>query len=608
MSKNIKDVEFAFFSQLAYLNWNTINLNKLKNENSYINKEFINFLNLPEVWDKIRIDNLEPKLENGVLMYNEFDKRLFGVFGIKKNSQNPQLVDPLYDFNGWQFVYSADKTKLFKDKYNHKVDDDGFFACAFMKDNEIVVAYRGTEPDTIEDLLADLEIGFLNHNHSQLVCAYMFLEHIKSIYPNKNIHITGHSLGGCLAQYAYVCGNKQYPTVTWNALGLGKHKNQVTKNIFWGNDVTSYLQLYSLDIKRKLESSLFSKSGEISNDFFKLSEKQMTDLIFNKLYSPTKETIESGYYKVAEKEIGDLKVSVGTASIDRDKKPQKLNKSQDEELRKNLQISSIHIYWLLKGIKNYQLSFDKPSVNIKSFYNSLDWTALLQTREGKTIDVLTGTENLQEETNDTQWNIIKLSFNKFGFAYHSVNDFLLYMNVDGMVESGKYSEVFIKNLIKTLYLNISKADTNRAKEYKKLNFIKEGTINKTEESTPFVRFHTTCTKTQRFGDKNSEISLAQMKYELSAKNSLSSDISSYVPYRDYSSDERQIANDDEVGIFTIGQLTNVHLCSIIGGDPVQLIKIVEANEEKPKEKVEEPKKQPTFKIIKYSSALAEKRG
>ncbi|MGL5245618.1 MAG: hypothetical protein ACRC7R_10630, partial [Sarcina sp.] len=169
MSKNIKDIEFAFFSQLAYLNWNTINLNKLKNENSYINKEFIKFLNISEVWNKIKIDNLEPKVEKGILMYDELDKRLFGVFGIEKNKENSQLINPLYNFDGWQFIYSADNTKLFKDRYKLEVENDGFFACAFMKDNDVIIAYRGTEPNTIEDLLADLEIGFLNHNHSQLV-------------------------------------------------------------------------------------------------------------------------------------------------------------------------------------------------------------------------------------------------------------------------------------------------------------------------------------------------------------------------------------------------------------------------------------------------------
>lgn len=573
----IKDIEFAFFAQLSYLNWNKLvglkefNFKELK---EYKQKQFTNFLSLNDIWENIKIDNLEPKVENGILMYHENDKRLFGVFGTKKNNRNSQLIEPLYNFNGWQFIYSADNIKLFSDRYNLKVEDNGFFACAFMKDNDIVVAYRGTEPDTIEDLLTDLEIGFLNHNHSQLVCAYLFLEHVKSLYPDKNIHITGHSLGGCLAQYAFVCTDKQYPTVTWNALGVGKHKHQVTKNIFWGNDITAYLELYSLDIKRKLETSLLNTKGEISDDFFKLTEQQMLDLIFNKLYTPTKETLETGFHKITEKEVGGIKISIGTSPSERNHERQKLTSNHEKELETKLKISSIHIYWLLRGIKNYQISFDKTSNNITNFYNSLDWTALLQTREGKAIDVLTGNQTSQEMTDDSQWRIIKQSFKNLGFSYHSVNDFLLYMDANGMIQSGKYSQHFTKNLIKTLYLNISSADINRAKEYKKLDFIKEKTTNKTEKNLPFEKFHITCTKTQRFGNKKSEISLANIKYELSAAKSLESSVSHLIPYREFDSVERQ-NGDNEVGVFIIGETSNVHLCGIKGGETTQLIKIGE---------------------------------
>lgn len=103
MTKNIKDVEFAFFSQLAYLNWDKLNLNKFKNNSFYTEKKFINFLSLNDIWENIKIDNLEPKVEKGILMYHENDKRLFGVFGTKKNSRNSQTIEPLYSFDGWQF-------------------------------------------------------------------------------------------------------------------------------------------------------------------------------------------------------------------------------------------------------------------------------------------------------------------------------------------------------------------------------------------------------------------------------------------------------------------------------------------------------------------------
>ena len=260
----IRDVEYAFFAQLSYLNWNNLNLNEFIGYKQYKNKDLIGFLKLTEVWNEIKINNIEPKVENGILMYDEVDKRLFGVFGIERDTANSKLMKPYYDFKGWQFIYSADKAKLYRDKYKFEdMEDDGFYAVAFMKENDIVIAYRGTEPDKIEDLIADLYIGFLNRNHSQLVSAYLFVEYIKELYPNKNIHLTGHSLGGCLAQYAFVCTNKKYPTVTWNALGLGKHKNTITDGIFWGNDITDYIGLYSLELQDKLEEEVLDKNGNI---------------------------------------------------------------------------------------------------------------------------------------------------------------------------------------------------------------------------------------------------------------------------------------------------------------------------------------------------------
>ena len=497
-------------------------------------------------------------------MYDEADKRLFGVFGIERNEENTKLMNPYYDFNGWQFIYSADNVKLFKERYNLEVEDNGFFACAFMKENDIVIAYRGTEPDSIEDLLADLEIGFLNHSHSQLVCAYLFLEHVKSLYPGKNINITGHSLGGCLAQYAFVCTGKEYPTVTWNALGVGKHKNEVTENIFWGNDITKYLKVYSYDIKKKLEKLLLP-NGKIIEDFSKLSENEMIAKILQEIYTPTKETIETGYYKVAEKEIKGIKVSFGTMSSSHDRENQNLSLEQERKLEKELKISSIEIYWLLKGIKNYQSCFKSTSTNIKNYYNSLDWTSLLQTREGETIDVLTGNQCEQENTDDTKWRVIKATFEKLGFSYHGVNDFLLYMDEKGMIKSGKYNEIFIKNLIKTIYEYVK--PTNN---YLKLEIFQENSIKYTDKEKPFQRFQILSTKKRTFLKNMTLIEEAKVKYLTSAINSLPSNVMDYIPYSPFTLKPEE---NDEIGVYTIGQLSNVTLAGIKGGVESQLIKV-----------------------------------
>ena len=563
----IKDAEYAFFSQLSYLNWNNLDMNELKTYEEYNTKDFIKFLGFKDlVWNKIKINNIEPRVENGILMYDEVDKRLFGVFGIERDTVNSKLMKPYYNFKGWQFIYSADKAKLYRDKYKFEdMEDDGFYAVAFMKENDIVIAYRGTEPDKIEDLIADLYIGFLNRNHSQLVSAYLFVEYIKELYPNKNIHLTGHSLGGCLAQYAFVCTNKKYPTVTWNALGLGKHKNTITDGIFWGNDITDYIGLYSLELQDKLEEEVLDKNGNIKNEIILLTEKENIDSIFNILNPRVTEIYEKGEYIVGKKGFFSLKF-VDSNYVGKDKEERNiLTKKQKEKLEEELRIKSIQIYWLLRGIKNYQLCFKATSNKIKNYYNSKDWTALLQTREGKIIDVLTGNTCEQESIDDTPQKVVIETFKNLGFTYHGVNDFLLYMNKEGMIEPGKYNEIFTKNLIKTIYEHVKPTNNSL-----KLKIFKENSEKYTDKENPFQKFHILATKKRTFLNNMTLIEEANIKYFVPAINSISSDINEYVSYTPFLLKPEE---NDEIGVYIVGQLSNVTLAGIKGGVESQLIKV-----------------------------------
>ena len=569
----IKDVEYAFFAQLSYLNWNKLDMAELKNETSYKTGDLINFLKIEEkVWNKIKHKNtIEPKVENGILMYDEADKRLFGVFGIERDENKSNELLPYYDFKGWQFIYSADKAKLYRDKYKFEdMEDDGFYAVAFMKENDIVIAYRGTEPDKIEDLIADLYIGFLNRNHSQLVSAYLFVEYIKELYPNKNIHLTGHSLGGCLAQYAFVCTNKKYPTVTWNALGLGKHKNTITDGIFWGNDITDYIGLYSLELQDKLEEEVLDKNGNIKNEIILLTEKENIDSIFNILNPRVTEIYEKGEYIVGKKGFFSLKF-VDSNYVGKDKEERNiLTKKQKEKLEEELRIKSIQIYWLLRGIKNYQLCFKATSNKIKNYYNSKDWTALLQTREGKIIDVLTGNTCEQESIDDTPQKVVIETFKNLGFTYHGVNDFLLYMNKEGMIEPGKYNEIFTKNLIKTIYEHVKPTNNSL-----KLKIFKENSEKYTDKENPFQKFHILATKKRTFLNNMTLVEEANIKYFVPAINSISSDINEYISYIPFLLKPEE---NDEIGVYIVGQLSNVTLAGIKGGVESQLIKVFSKKE------------------------------
>lgn len=565
----IKDVEYAFFAQLSYLNWNNLNLEEIETYREYKNKDFIEFLKLKvEVWNKIKRDDLEPEVINDILMYDERDKRLLGVFGIEKDKDTKVELKPYYDFNGWQFIYSADKTKLFADYgYGKNVSDNGFYACAFKKENDVVIAYRGTDfsfkPEDIKgiikDMIQDIELGFMKENGSQLICAYMFLEYIKKMCKKKeekekkikiNIHITGHSLGGCLAQYVYVVTGKIYPTVTFNALGLGKSKDKIKEDYLFGDDIQDCIAENSAINKNLIK--LLAVCLCMKNPHLLLGASLLV-VANNYLQSCEAEEIEENFIN-ENNEIA-------------------LNGS-DEEVIKEIQeiledddlIASAQVYWLLKGTQGMQRVNKAENIKAESeiinYYNHLDWTSLIAPRYGKCIDVLTGSIILNDIVPDTKEFLLNQDFN---MTYHGVNDFLLYMGETGKIRAGLFNMTFTKNAMKTMFLKISKDDEARQEKWKKLYFLEVGTKDKTKQQNPFRYFHQICTKTPQFGQKVSEVELSKIKYKIPANVSLSRVLSEYVDYRLIPDEEKEKTNG-EIGRFIIGQLCNVkELVGIKGG-------------------------------------------
>lgn len=100
-----------------------------------------------------------------------------------------------YKFESYTVVKTILKTK------------SGFQAIAYEKDNEIVVAIRGTEPlkNFYGDLLtADLDLLSNKIPLEQSKDMVKYINELKSEgkFNNKKVTIAGHSLGGTLAQIA----------------------------------------------------------------------------------------------------------------------------------------------------------------------------------------------------------------------------------------------------------------------------------------------------------------------------------------------------------------------------------------------------------------------
>ena len=132
-------------------------------------------------------------------------------------------------------------------------EEEGFYGAAYewLGTNEIVIAYRGTELTDIADILNDIAILF-QLAVRQTKYAYSLYKHIKSKYPKATISLTGHSLGGALAQLVAVLVARDegigVHTETFNAPGVGDFASSSFYD-FWkfGQfDVVNYFNPYDI--------------------------------------------------------------------------------------------------------------------------------------------------------------------------------------------------------------------------------------------------------------------------------------------------------------------------------------------------------------------------
>ena len=134
------------------------------------------------------------------------------------------------------FSYDVNKNKIPNGYHlvGISTHDNGFYACVLKKGNDVIIAYRGSNDK--QDWLGSNKDMFFKKFPEQTKNALSLYDQIHNEYPNCNIELTGHSLGGSLAQIIGV--KRKIYTVTFNAYG--------TKNLFLNqcntlnNNITNY--------------------------------------------------------------------------------------------------------------------------------------------------------------------------------------------------------------------------------------------------------------------------------------------------------------------------------------------------------------------------------
>lgn len=538
--KKLEDINYALMAQLSYLRWNKIKKEKI--QGITIKDIFLDTQILSQIKTDFYDDpNHYPSNEkiNGVrgklpeYIYHEEDKRLFLVYSLDKTEKRTLLFENIVD--GWQYLDCATGTNiqniLFDKSLLEKYEESGFFGVAFQRNDDIIIAYRGTEfeANLDRDMRADLNI-YLKKTDIQQVEAVLFYEYIKNKYGSeKNIHITGHSLAGAIAQYVHfyaTCIGDKVITTTWNGLGS------------FGSVLTS------------LEFSLTEKINLNSSDHTLIHRQKLMN--FQNLFK--KKITSTGNKKLIEFYSTDLKIL----------------KAKREEL---VNTENLINYFMDEDFVGGWLNGDwigkKVLVNVKE-----------KTLGDRFVVVEEKSEHLHLYGKTKISSYFDVMGKKdVGLTFHNVNNFLVFMGDSGNIIPCVVRQDFRKNALKSIVRKKVKSYSALVEKGKEIEVRKK-------DSELFNAYRDILTPSNR-AIGNGKMLFSNM---ISKKELLF--VESFEKENNFKSSDMKVTNEsdgDYKGKIILGEYNNVaSLGGIEGKEPLEIkIYIEKANNEEKRENVKQ---------------------
>ena len=469
--KKLSDINYALMAQLSYLHWNNLKKEELitiDETGALLKITSINDMLLnPDILEIIKTDFYNnPKNfpsnetiggKQGDLpayTYHEEDKRLFLVYSIdEKNKDRNPLFGKILD--GWEYLDCATgeiiQNKFFPPELLEEYKESGFFGVAFQRGNDIMIAYRGTEFELAfaRDMETDFNI-YMKKTDIQQVEAVLFYEYIKATYgEGKNIHITGHSLAGAIAQFVHFyakCNGDDVVTLTWNGLGsfgsvITSLEFSLTEKIKYSSDNTLMAKEFQLKAQKlfrdKINSIMeYQTSQNRLKSFYSLKTIELL-----KKRKDSKNSSNLFNYFMAEDFVGGY--------LNGDWLGEKKSIDVPED---NLQNILNDLVENTKELKNKELS--EHLEDLKDNINEIGKDIICPVLNLFDDDGLT--ENIKDNLKDLRRNLQKrfpiLEKRKSIFTFHSVNNFLVFMTDEGNINFYEMRKEFRFNALKTIVI------------------------------------------------------------------------------------------------------------------------------------------------------------